>query len=398
MSGLLQSPYNYDSSFIEGTVTNVDPIRFSCSVKTVKGSYLDEVTWLLPTGGSGKSGVHFTPNIGDYVLINTGLTYPVILGALPRLGLGTTNQNNMSGSELGVDTGNATNMKGGYTANPDKPSDFTPGDYVITSEGGGIFSMMANGSTLIKASALAQIFMSKFDDVVRVVARNWERFSDVSQQTSANVKGRLYEFMGWDRSLERSKTGLYELSDVIGDVAAGEVLKGEPNPATAVPAKDTRVRKYQLISQAGSPLMTETLTEDGTITCVIGVAKTTHTPTSWEGLVNGIARIIITPTNIVINYGSSSTITVDASKISAVHGDANMVLNATTANLVFGSASVLLNSSSANLRYGSNLLTVTSGGIQAAMTGASMTLNSSSSSISFGSHAATITSSGVNLT
>lgn len=336
MSGLLQSPYNYDSNFVEGTVTNVDPIRFSCSVKTVKGSYLDEVTWLLPTGGSGKAGVHFTPNIGDYVMVNTGLTYPVIMGALPRLGLGTTTQNNMSGSDLGVDTGNSTNMKGGYTANPDKPSDFAPGDHVITTEGGGIFGMMANGSTLIKASPLAQIFLSKFDDVVRVVARNWERFSDVSQQTAANVSGRLYEFMGWERSLDRSKTGLYELSDIIGDVAAGEVLRGEPNPSTSLPAADTRVRKYQLVSHVGSPLMTETLTEDGMIVCTIGTAVTTHAPAMWQGIVGGVARVTITAGSVVIDYGGASTITVDASKVHAIHGGATMLLDAAGAKLAFG--------------------------------------------------------------
>jgi len=352
MSGLFSSPHSYDSNFIEGTVTNVDPIRFVCSVKTMKGQFFDQVQWLLPTGGAGKSGMHISPNVGDQVVISTSLSYPIIIGSLPRMGLPTTELTNVTGATLAVDGGNSSDMRNGYSANPNKPSDFTPGDYVITTEGGGIFAMLANGSALIKSSPLAQIIVSKFDDLVRVVARNWERMSDIGQQTIANVSGRMYEFIGWDRNLNRSKVSIYELKDIVGDVAAGEVLKGDPNPDITLPAKDSRIRKYSLENNAGSELMTEVLTDDGKIVVVVhngGTTTTTHDNSKWEASVtNGTNSIItILPGSITIDHGGNSTVLLDASHV----------------NVKFGGSTVNLNASGIQADYSGHFMHIDSSGV-----------------------------------
>ena len=324
MAGLFSTPHSYDSNFIEGTVTNVDPIRFVCSVRTNRGQFFPEVPWLLPTGGSGKSGMHFSPSVGDQVVINTSLSYPIIIGALPRLGLPETELTNVSGATGGVDAGNASNIKNGYSTNPNKPSDFLPGDHVITTEGGGIFAMLANGTALIKASPLAQIVISKYDDLVRVMARNWERFSDLGQQTVANVKGRMYEFVGWDRDFSRSQNSIYELKDIIGDVVAGEVMRGEPNPDQSVPAKDSRVRKYSLENTSGSELMVETLTDDGKIVVVVhngGTTTTTHDNSKFEAhVLNGTYSVItILPGSILIDHNNVSKVLLDDTKVDINH-------------------------------------------------------------------------------
>lgn len=309
---------------MEATVTNVDPIRFVCSVKTVKGQYFNEVPWLLPTGGSGKSGIHFAPSVNDQVVVYTGLTYPIILGALPRLGTPTTSLTNVSGQEVSIDAGNNTVMKNGYVTNPDKPSDFMPGDVVITSDGGGIVASLANGSALIKASSLAQVFVSKFNDLVRVVARNWERFSDVGQQTVANVSGRLYEYLGWDRDLDRSKVGLYELQDVIGDVVAGETLLGDPNSDVTLAAADARVRKYWLQDQSNNNRMVEVLYEDGKVTLLIqdalATTKTTKTTDKnlWDTKVQSptaSSQVVITPASITLTQSGGATTVMDSAGI-----------------------------------------------------------------------------------
>lgn len=327
--GLFSPSLPYDRTVMEATVTNVDVQRFVCTVKTVRGQYFNEVPWLLPTGGSGKNGMHLCPSVGDQVVVSTGLTYPVIIGSLPRLGQPSTTLTSMSGQELPADLGNNTNIKNGFVTNPAKPSDFTPGDHVITSEGGSILAVQANGSILAKASMLAQIFMSKFDDVVRVVARNWERMSDVSQQTSANVKGRLYEFMGWERKLARSKLGTYELQDVIGDVAAGEVLRGEPNGSTTLPSPDTRVRKYWLMDQAGNTRMVETLNEGGDLHLVIqDVPATTKaendvTNASWQQKVTNPTvncRITINPNDITLIHSGGATTVITNDGIHNTYG------------------------------------------------------------------------------
>lgn len=368
MSGLFSSPHQYDSSFLEATVTNVDPIRFVCTVRTSRGQFFSEVPWLLPTGGSGKSGMHFSPSVGDQVVISTSLSYPIIIGSLPRLGVSSTQLSNMSGTGLGVDAGSSGNIKNGFTTNPNKPDDFAPGDHVITTEGGGIFSMFANGSALIKSSPLAQIFLSKFDDVVRVVARNWERFSDVGQQTAANVKGRLYEFVGWDRDLNRSKNSIYELKDIIGDVAVGELLKGEPNPEVTLPAKDSRVRKYSL-EQEGGEVMVETLTEDGKIVVVVhngGTTTTTHDNSQWQSnVVNGTySTITILPGSIFIDHNNVSKVLLNDSMVQVDHGGVSTgVFDASSVQLAHGGTTMALNSSGIQANFSGHFFNVDSAGV-----------------------------------
>lgn len=313
-------------------MTNVDPQRFICSVKTIRGQYLNQVSWLLPTGGSGRSGMHFAPNVGDQVVISTSLTYPIILGCLPRLGLQDSDINNMSGGSPSEDLGNSTSIRGDFTTNPNKPSDFYPGDIVTTTDGGGIFAMFANGSALLKASPLAYIFASKFDDLVRVVARNFERFSDIGQQTIANVKGRMYEFVGWDRNFSRSKNGLYELKDIIGDVAMGEALRGEPDPSAALPAKDSRVRKYSLEDSSGSPLMVEVLDESGKVTVTVSGGSTTETQHGsgiWQAQSGGTSTITVVPGSITLDYNGASTMVLDGSHINAIHGGSAVNIDST---------------------------------------------------------------------
>lgn len=332
MTGLFSSPHSYDSSFIEGTVTNVDPIRFVCSVRTTRGQFYNEVPWLLPTGGSGKSGMHICPNVGDQVVITTSLSYPVIIGSLPKVGLPDTGLTNVSGSTTGIDAGNGSNIRNGYSANPNKPSDFLPGDHVITTDGGGIFAMLANGTAMIKASPLAQIVISKYDDVVRIMARNWERFSDLGQQTVANVKGRMYEFVGWDRNFSKSQNSIYELKDIIGDVAAGEVLKGEPNPDQVLPVKDDRVRRYSLETDEGHLLMVETLTDDGKIVVKVdnvGITTTTHDNSKWEAhTINGKYSVItILPDSITINHNGVSQAYLDSDMVRLNHDAGTFVID-----------------------------------------------------------------------
>lgn len=329
MSNFLSSPYSHDKNFIEGMVTYVDPIRFICTVKTIQGQYFSQVPWLLPTGGSGKNGMHLSPSIGDQVVISTVLTYPIIIGSLPRIGVPTTSLTSVSGQPIGADAGNNSSMRGDFVANPEKPNDFSPGDFTFTSEGGGILSLMANGSGLFKASGFAQIFLSKFNDLVRVVARNWERFSDIGQQTVANIQGRMYDFLGWDRDLTRSKVGIYELNDIVGDVALGEAFMGEPNEHTALPDKDDRLRKYWLEDTLGHELMVDVLQDLGKLTVTVqDIPKTTKTVTQHDKDLfdvksespGNFSKITITPTSLILNHKDLGTVTLDDAGIRSTFG------------------------------------------------------------------------------
>ena len=168
MAGILSSPHRYDPNFLEGTVTSIDPIRFVCTVKTIKGQLLNNVTWVLPTGGSGGASMHFSPSLGDKVLVSTSLSYPLILGCIPRIGL-PNNPASTSNTSNTIDTGNSSYMVNGYVGNPEKPKDFTAGDFAITTESGSIFTVLNSGGILAKASQLAQIFLSPFGRLLAVL-------------------------------------------------------------------------------------------------------------------------------------------------------------------------------------------------------------------------------------
>lgn len=355
---ITSSPFSYDPSFTEAWVTNVDPIRFVCSLKTSKGQYFQEVPWLLPSGGVGVSGIHFSPNVGDRVIVNTSLGYPFIMGCLPISSTGEGTVSSVTGGSNDIDLGNSTSMVGGYVANPNKPGDFLPGDKVISSEGGGLIALLANDTVHLRASPLAGITMSKFDDLVRVVARNWERFSDVGQQTVANVKNRVYEFVGWDRKLSKSTLGFYELTDIIGDVAAGEILRGEPDPTATLPSADSRIRKYSLENATGVPIMVEVLEETGKATFKV-ISPSDPGTYSKRSIESGSVSEVST------SSGVTSTISVSPSTITISHsGGATATLNSSSITLSYsGGATTVLDSNGVRSSFSGHFVNIDSSGV-----------------------------------
>ena len=280
---MLSSPHNHDPNFIEAIVLTVDPIRFICSVKTINGKPLKEVRWLLPTGGSTEFGSHFTPLVGDRVLISTSLTYPLILGTIPSIGADNNDQISMTGSPATPDPGTDSTMGGGIAANSFKPVDFVPGDFVYRAKGGSMLAVLTGGITLLKASTLSQIVMSKFEGLVRIVTRNYQRFSDSSSRVSTNMKGRLYEWFGVDWLITNNRNGTERYQELYGDVAAGELLRGTPSNVTTLPAVDSRVKKEWLLDSNGNAVMVETLKQDGSITLTVQNAAGTNVSTSYAG-------------------------------------------------------------------------------------------------------------------
>lgn len=313
---------------------NVDPKRFMCSVRTSAGQTFNNVTWMLPAGSGGASSMHMSPTLNDRVVISTSLGYPLIIGALPKLG--TPVAKSVSGQSPPPDTGNSSDLQNGYVINPDKPEDFTPGDHVISTEGGATVAAMVSGNVLLKSSPLAQILLSKFDDLCRIFARNWQRFSDGSTEVSANVRGRLYRFIGIDTNLKNSQYNSEVYNEVYGDVAAGEYFRGEPDPRATPPAKNSTFRKVWLGTK-----MVDTLDENGDIKIVVnngGVTTMDHQSSLWQArVVDGVNAVItINPSAITIDFNGSSTAVFDASHVNIKHGSSNVDI--TTDHIIMSSA------------------------------------------------------------
>ena len=323
----LNSPHSYYSGFIEATVMSVDPVRFMCSVKTINNKIFQEVRWLLPTGGFTESGMHFTPNVQDRVLVATSLGYPLILGCIPRLGSYAGEVSSATGAEPTPDIGTDSAVDGVAMANPSKPSDFSTGDFMYTTRGGSLIAVLTSGIAILKASTLAQIVMSRYDGLLRLVGRNYQRFSDASSRVAANMRGRLYEWFGVDWDINYNQSGRERYQEVYGDVAAGEVLRDYTASQTVPPAQDARIRKQWLKDASGNSIMIETLYNDGHVTFVVQSWNTAPTPaivnsntqtdtnaSSDRVITDGtnISHITVTPTNIVVSStdGGSNTSTV----------------------------------------------------------------------------------------
>jgi hypothetical protein len=260
---ILTSPHKNLSSFTEGEVLTVDPLRFICSVKTTNGRTFTGVRWLLQSGGTSAVGIHSTPSIGDRVLVTTSLGYEVILGCIPSIDSPDISTQSITGGSNTPDVGTDSSFRGGITADPKKPTDFLPGELVYTAKGGAQLGILAGGMAILKASTLSQIVMSKFEGLVRLVTRNYQRYSDASSRVSTNMKGRLYEFFGADWNVLNNRNSNERYQEIYGDVAAGEILLGNPSNTSALPVADTRVRRITLEDINNNCLMSENLNQDG---------------------------------------------------------------------------------------------------------------------------------------
>ena len=308
------SPHSYDPSFIEATVTSVDPKRFICSVKTMNGKFFSEVKWLSPTGGYTEGGMYTMPAIQDRVLISTSLGYPLILGCIPRVGSPSETPHSLTGAASLADPGTDSTLRSGITANPGKPIDYLPNDFVYEAKGGATIAVLASGAAILKASPLSQIILSRFEGLLRLVTRNYQRFSDASSNVSANMKGRLYEWFGADPDITKNRTSQERYQELYGDVAAGEALLGNPDPSIAMPVADSRIRQRWLKDSSGAIIMTETLGLNGDTelrvtnnsgNTVSIITKVDSTVISVNGP-GGTSTIECTPNALSLNNGGHS--------------------------------------------------------------------------------------------
>lgn len=351
MVGLSSSPFEYNKNFIEGDVLYVDSIRFMCTVKSSGGQRLSDVTWLMTSGGGDSGGHHYTPNVGDRVMIVLGLTYPVIIGCLPRMGVSSKFTPSLGTQSISLDPGQSTPLSNGFNLNPNKPLDFSEGDQVLTSEGGGVIGLFRNGSILLKTSPTLQVFFSKIDSLLRVVSRNFERMTDSSHELYYNLYGRMYKYFGITRDLNNSKLDIYEYEEIHGDVVAGEYGGGDPfSVSRPVPTIDTRIIKKSLKNTSNYQVFLETLKTDGNLTITINQSAGTdtavidyrdtqllhtvgiggaHSSSSQTDSVithsvtggGATATVTISPSSIVVNFNGVSIGTFDANQINLTsHG------------------------------------------------------------------------------
>lgn len=348
---MLRNPIKPKSDFDEGTVIQVDILNSVCKVKTLSGQNLDGVVWQSPIGNSSRAGDRVSPTLGDRVTLDYRLGYPIITGCLPRI---QVNDNTFplsidSGQQI-VNTGDYSSGGGYSTNDANKPGDMLSGDRVLASIGGGMIAILRAGSVLLRSSRLSEIFISKLDDLVRIVSRNWEHFTDVSSDIVKNLRGRIYRYTGYTNTWSNSASEAYQYHLYYGDTALAEAVKTNWQSAANPPSANSIIFKEQ-VSGSGGEVMHRTLDLSGTETVHVsgGGAYTQMTATgnSLTFTYNGQSTIVINPTQVSITQAGGSTVVMDSNGIRST----------------FNGGEVNMSSSGVSTTFGGHFCTVDSGGV-----------------------------------
>lgn len=372
-----------DYSLNEGTVTEVDVLRKLCKVKTLSGQNLSGVHWLQPKGGSNRGDDSTTPELGDRAVINTGLGYPLIIGYLPRL-QATDNAFpvNINEDENLVDTGSFSPASDAVTFSQNTPKDRALGDRIFTSSGGGILGILRGGSLLLRSSRLSEIFLCKWDDVVRIVSRNYEHYTDVSSDFIRNLKGRIYRYTGYAKTHGDAKNENYLYNQYFGDVAIAEKAKTDLG-STANPAADNRIFKEEIVTgvaETDKQLMyreihldgthdLKVISQDGTLITQIKSRNNDVLVTAKAGDGALFTQALFTKSAVTIlasDNGSIFTKTLmTKDEVKITYKDQNVVkANATQINMNFnGGADVNLNGSGVQCTYSGHFMNIAASGV-----------------------------------
>lgn len=368
---MFANPIRPDPTIDEGTIMQVDPIRCFCKVRTSTGQILHSVQWLLPTGGSTRGADRFTPLVGDRVMINTGLGYPVIVGFFPRIqiGVGSTPIIIDNGDTL-LDTGNYSPDGSATRGDQNKPKDMVQGDRIISTVSGNFLALLRGGAIALRASRAAEIFMSKFYNLVRIVSRNWEHFTDLSSDVIHNFKGRVYRYTGYAPTFLQSKVEDYRLHFYYGDTIAAEAVKTDYNGTHTPAAANTIIYKEQITdvpTTTPREIMRRTLNQVGEEE--IWIYNGTH-----------FVRIKSTSELISLSWNDQNTVTITEASIHLVHKDG---------------ADVTMDNAGIRADYGNSHVNMTDTSIISSNGGGSATVSDSLTQILNGSHSVSVSSSGV---
>lgn len=314
---LYDVPNPNDPRFFEAYVLAVDTQRKVCKLLTDFKQALDGVPWIQDIED---------PKFNDRVLVSTILGYPVVHGVLPGIGESATYSPNIDdGTE--VDTGNYSQLSRNLVQDPEKPKDLLSEDKVISNRMGGLFGLLKGGSFTARASRLSQILLSKYDDLVRIVGRNFELFTDACTDVIVSVRGRIYRFTGYADTLSNGRGDVYKYQEHYGDTVLSTALRGNYygyNTTTfaALPAANDIIRKY-FVTGTPNNLFQQELHLSGQYYSIVqntaGTASTyvdqTNATFDVKTLNGTYARITTTPTSIVVTYNGTNVVTVSSSKL-----------------------------------------------------------------------------------
>lgn len=169
--------------FLSGIVINIDPATNACDILRTEGGVIYNVAIANTIGGPFTNDSSLLQNLRGSVVYYAYIeNIPYVLGTLPQ----------PIKIESGISTGSAKATVGGdspgtygYTANSDythgRSVEASPNDKVISTDGGASLHLLNEGGVILKASSLAQLILGAGMDFARLVAREFQIFTDFGE-------------------------------------------------------------------------------------------------------------------------------------------------------------------------------------------------------------------------
>ncbi len=328
--------------FFEGYVAGVDLKRSACKVRTDGGQTIHGVRWLKNAGGANSYGDNAAPSEQDRVMV---MKLPGnqhwIFGYVPVL---TNDDAKAVGPALGRQGEAPEELANFSTAQSDTvsgdqsmPADQRPGDRSWTSHGGGMIALMRAGTVLAKASPTALFMLSPFDDVGRLVTRNWEHYTDVDsikKISSGGAVSSIHEYYPTSARARNEQPSMREIrgnAGAVGDAGgiARRVTFDDGGNMTSQQTEYANGRKHEIVTTGGSTVESDT-TITGKFTKVHG-GDTTYFNMNETSIHFDVANDIKVDANkngIIIDAGGQGKITIPRSGKIVVECTADMLLKA----------------------------------------------------------------------
>lgn len=176
-------------------VLDVHPDTYTCDVKTERGQYYGSLPWprifMSPDGMAGDVSV---PMRGQTLAIHNELTEPQLSFTIPhRLDVTTppgehriVHGSTPVGGQDGVYTATGRqDYRGGM------PADLLPGDWARVGSQGNLVAVLEGGTTVLKASELSKVIANSVGDLLQLIGRNTDLYSDFGEIRFRNQDGRV---------------------------------------------------------------------------------------------------------------------------------------------------------------------------------------------------------------
>jgi hypothetical protein len=271
MFNTARQPGGSQAYFYEAYVAGVDMQRHECKIRTDYGQTINGVRWLKNAGGSSSYGDNTTPAEKDrvmvmrmpnnqhwilgYIPVQTNVDIRAVGPAIGKQGMYPEELANFSVSQSDSVSGDQSH-----------PADQRVGDWTRTSHGGGMIALLRAGTVMMKASPTSMLMLSPFDDLGRLVTRNWEHFTDVDSTRKISSGGavsmthEVYPTSARARSELPSMREVRGGADAVGDAGgiARRTTFDDAGVQTSQQTEYANGRKHQIIETGGSKVETDT--------------------------------------------------------------------------------------------------------------------------------------------